>query len=668
MNSFVNKLLCKGDVDESSGAELWDEDAVGLTHVGEAVHKVLARHHNNYHHKMWNVTRGKVVGSVHQTPMNVWGSSKDPKKNNDDWFPEKMAEIIGRTEKWCDIMSLGPPDGKFMTDFKAAIEKIAERSKTAEDTIIVRLLVGNIVGMPVNCTAVLKALTKDVPQDANMRVWVGAWRKGFSWNHAKLIAVDGVYLHTGGHNLWDQHYLKNNPVHDLSIELEGSVTRDGHRFANLQWEFIERNQRTCIGSCVDNMPDAMPTVLKTRVTVSEWPEGVADTFPPMFTKAVVAKTANYSRRNSTLEKDGVIDKGVPMITIGRLGTMVYRHRSADDAIIAMINSSQKIIRLVLQDIGPVTVPGTKRALPGLKWPKAYLAAIGEAIYQRGVDVEMVVSNPNSIPGGLKGTEANYGNGWSCVDVAAEIIKSIKKKHAEVDDGKLRAMVIDNLRICFLRHDKKGKYKDGKTIGLHSKHFIVDDVSTYIGSQNLYMCDLAEWGVVIDSEAEVKKIKEDYFDPMWADSYTGEDVDVEKVMDGLKIDRDGEQTWLEYIRQNDAQHMMPHGPSEYLCVDEVEVHAAAVGVLSAEKGEAPQDKADEADTEMDDTPTPTPVSSKEVEDSPEVDTTSSPEKTPENATKTNVDNEVKQDPTCGVLCGITDSMKLAECMNPVKASA
>ena len=79
MNSFVNKLLCKGDVDESSGAELWDEDAVGLTHVGEAVHKVLARHHNNYHHKMWNVTRGKVVGSVHQTPMNVWGSSKDPK-------------------------------------------------------------------------------------------------------------------------------------------------------------------------------------------------------------------------------------------------------------------------------------------------------------------------------------------------------------------------------------------------------------------------------------------------------------------------------------------------------------------------------------------------------------------------------------------------------------
>lgn len=598
MNSFVNKLFCNKGDDESSGDEVFDAEAVGLTYVGDAVHKVLGSKHNHYHEKMWNVTSGKVVGSVHQTPLNVWGSSKDPEEGNDDWFPEKMGEIISRTEKWCDIMSLGPPDGKFTSEFKAAIEKVAERSKTAKDTIIVRLLVGNIVGMPVNCSAVLKALTEDLPQDANMQVWVGAWRKGFSWNHAKLIAVDGVFLHTGGHNLWDQHYLKNNPVHDLSVEFEGSVARDGHRFANLQWEFIQQKQETCIGGCVDMMPDAMPTVLKTRVTVSEWPEGVANTFPPVFTKKKVAKTANYSRMNSNVEKEGLVDS-VPMITIGRLGTMIYKYRSADDAIIAMINSSQKIIRLVLQDIGPVTVPGTKKALPGLKWPKAYLAAIGEAIYQRGVDIEMVVSNPNSIPGGLKGTEANYGNGWSCCDVAAEIIKSIKKNHADVDDGRLRAMVTDNLRICFCRHDKNSMYEDGKTIGLHSKHFIVDDVSTYIGSQNLYMCDLAEWGVIIDSEAEVKKIKEDYFDPMWEDSYTGEDVDVQTVMDELDIDRDGEQTWLDYVRQNDAQHMMAHGGNEFLSVDEVELLAAEMSTRNVVKDKI-FGKGGDVATELDET--------------------------------------------------------------------
>mmetsp|Transcript_29558 Transcript_29558/g.53613 ORF Transcript_29558/g.53613 Transcript_29558/m.53613 type:complete len:756 (-) Transcript_29558:108-2375(-) len=548
MNSFVDQLLCRKHDDESSGDELHDKDAVNLSHVGEAVHQVLGRHHNRHHKSMWNVTTGKIIGSVDDTPKSVWDTAADPGTGNDDWFPEKLAEIIGRTEAWCDVMSLGPPDGKFLTAFQTAMQTLAERSKTTENPIVIRMLFGNIAGMPVNCSKVIKALTKDLPKDNKLHIWVGAWRKGFSWNHAKLIAVDGVYLHTGGHNLWDAHYLSNNPVHDLSMELEGKVARDGHRFANQQWEFIESKQSTCVGCVIDTMPDYLPLVLRTRVTVSEWPKDTVPVFPPRFTTSRVANTANQSR---------LADKAtdVPLISIGRQGSMVFRSRPSDDAIIAMINSSQTIIRLVLQDLGPVCLPGTKKALPGLKWPKEYLAAIGKAIYERGVDVEMVLSNPNSIPGGLKGTEANYGNGWDCVDVAAEIIKRIQKQYSEVDDAKLRAMVVDNLRICYVRHDKSSQYEDGNTIGLHSKHLIVDDKCCYIGSQNLYMCDLAEWGIVVDSEDEVKKIMNDYFLPMWENSYTGEDVDVERVMDGLNVDRDGENTMFSGMQS--TEQLMPH---------------------------------------------------------------------------------------------------------------
>ena len=103
---------------------------------------------------------------------------------------------------------------------------------------------------------------------------------------------------------------------------------------------------------------------------------------------------------------------------------------------------------------------------------------------------MVVSNPNSIPGGLKGTEANYGNGWSCVDVAAEIIKAIQQQHMRINDTRLRALIADKLKICFIRHHKSSSYADGMSIGLHSKHFIVDDKCCYIGSQNLYLCDVS----------------------------------------------------------------------------------------------------------------------------------------------------------------------------------
>ena len=71
----------------------------------------------------------------------------------------------------------------------------------------------------------------------------------------------------------------------------------------------------------------------------------------------------------------------------------------------------------------------------------------------------------------------------------------------------------------------------------AKHFIIDDICCYIGSQNLYICDLAEWGIVIDKEEAVKKIKAEYWDEMWKVSYTQEDCDVDDVMDGLNINRD-----------------------------------------------------------------------------------------------------------------------------------
>ncbi|KAL7547626.1 hypothetical protein ACHAWF_010914 [Thalassiosira exigua] len=615
MNSFVDLLFCRKHDDESYGDEICDRGAVGLSHVGEAIHTVLGKRHGRHHHSMWNVTRGKVIGSIDYTPKNVWDASDDPMSGNDDWLPEKLAEIISRTEAWCDIMSLGPPDGKFLTAFQTALQKLAERSKTSERPIVVRMLFGNIAGMPVNCNGVIKALTKGLPCDSKLQVWVGAWRKGFSWNHAKLIAVDGVYLHTGGHNLWCAHYLSNNPVHDLSMEMEGMIALDGHRFANQQWQFIETKQSTCIGCCVDAMPDSLPLALRTRVTVSEWPKGAVTVFPPQFKKTTVAGTQQLRAVNPAPH--------IPLISIGRQGTMVSKSRPSDDAITAMINSAKTIIRLVLQDLGPVCIPRTKKALPGLIWPKEYLSAIGEAIYERGVDIEMVLSNPNSIPGGLKGTEANYGNGWDCVDVAAEIIKAIQKLHADVEDARLRTMVKDNLRICFIRHDKSSNYEDGKTIGLHSKHFIVDDRCCYVGSQNLYMCDLAEWGVVIDNEVEVRKIMDDYFLPMWRNSYTGEDADVDKVMDGLDVDRDGEHTSMFHHQTTEEANMMPHGiGSEFYGIEKT--NSDVTGDTDQSPESIPVvDKDEKERTEDGDSPT---VRDDDGETAPEADPSLNPNST------------------------------------------
>lgn len=509
------------------GVDATDNSAEKMSHVGAAAYEVLRTRHNWHHHKLWNVSSGKVIGELHQTPnANQYTTQDNLDDGHDDWFPQKMGEIMSRTKVWCDVMSLGPPDGLFMDAFKSALTTISENAQDREMPVIIRLMFGNIVGMPVNCDAVMKELTKDLPENPNLNIWVGAWRNGSSWNHAKVIAVDGRYLHTGGHNMWDQHYLKSNCVHDVSLEMEGRVTNDGHLFANAQWAFIEKKQSGIAGQCAENLPDSMPLVWKNRVIVSEYPRDQASEFPPAFYRSLVP----------FYEKE---EDYVPIISMGRSGTLVYRDRPSDDAFIAMIDSAQKIVRLTLQDLGPVCVPNTKVCLPGLSWPKPYLDAFARALWDRGVDIEIVLSNPGSIPNGLTPLDACYGNGWSCNDVASEIIKRIKKQVPDADPGDLRKKVEENLRVCFIRHAQCPTYPDGGSIGLHSKFFIVDDVAAYTGSQNLYECDLAEWGVLVDDADATWKMISEYWEPMWKSSFTGEDCDVHTVMDGLDIDRDGE---------------------------------------------------------------------------------------------------------------------------------
>jgi phosphatidylserine/phosphatidylglycerophosphate/cardiolipin synthase-like enzyme len=140
---------------------------------------------------------------------------------------------------------------------------------------------------------------------------------------------------------------------------------------------------------------------------------------------------------------------------------------------------------------------------------------------------------------------------------------------------LRKKVEKNLHVCFIRQKRGRAYANGLTIGMHAKHFIIDDTCTYIGSQNFYICDLAEWGVVIDDEATTKRMVSEYWGPMWSVSYTGEDCDVQAVMDGLSINRDGEKMtvdqrrqWMKQAKAKQQGHLPPN-LEMYMSCDEDE---------------------------------------------------------------------------------------------------
>eukprot|EP00929_Paragymnodinium_shiwhaense_P060862 TRINITY_DN30385_c0_g2_i1.p1 TRINITY_DN30385_c0_g2~~TRINITY_DN30385_c0_g2_i1.p1 ORF type:complete len:587 (-),score=102.44 TRINITY_DN30385_c0_g2_i1:193-1953(-) len=533
----VRTLSPSDSEDEDQLADAVHDEA--LSYVGKAVTESLRRWHWIQHERCWNINWGTVVGECAQTPSRQYWGQRDilPANEHSDWFPQKMYEIITRAEHWVDVCSLTQPDGKFFDAFKAAIEKLAENAEGKAAPITVRLLFGNIVGMPTNPDGLIRRLTEDVSEDANLNLWIGSWRKGLSWNHSKIIAVDGLYLFTGGHNLWDAHYLKKDPIHDLSMEVYGPVAEDGHCFANEMWSFIKQEQNGIVGAMAAHLPDWMELANWSRVAVSEWPEGEVDIFPPLYTRG------QYGYHPKLKDM-------VPMIPIGRLGAL---HRfqltanPADTAIVAMLESAQDIIQMSLQDLGPLTMPfpnssGLCYSIPGGVWPKAYLKAMATAIADRGVDVEIILSNPHAIPGGENPNFTNYGNGWTCEDCASEIIKMIKQERPdEHSDDELRTVVKENLRIVYMKQQRASgnDWPDGQRIGNHAKFFIVDKQAYYLGSQNMYIANLAEWGVIVDDAAMTEKLMNEYWNPCWRESYTEADCDVDKVMDGLDISRDGE---------------------------------------------------------------------------------------------------------------------------------
>jgi phosphatidylserine/phosphatidylglycerophosphate/cardiolipin synthase-like enzyme len=192
-----------------------------------------------------------------------------------------------------------------------------------------------------------------------------------------------------------------------------------------------------------------------------------------------------------------------------------------------------------------------------------MGALGRGMLERGVKVDIVLSNASCVPGNLSPLEAIYGNGWSCADVASEIIKTMRDLD-DVDDATLRRTVENDLRVCTLKQGNLESWipdgDESKRMGNHAKFFLIDDRAYYIGSQNLYVADLAEWGVFVDDAATTKRCLDEYWNPMWKYSYTKDDCDVDEVMDGLDVDRDGEDprhASQETMAQAEAAHRMAH---------------------------------------------------------------------------------------------------------------
>eukprot|EP00928_Gymnodinium_smaydae_P071975 TRINITY_DN55430_c0_g1_i1.p1 TRINITY_DN55430_c0_g1~~TRINITY_DN55430_c0_g1_i1.p1 ORF type:complete len:554 (+),score=92.80 TRINITY_DN55430_c0_g1_i1:69-1730(+) len=481
-----------------------------FSHVGKAALQTLFLKHLFQNGKAWSATSGQITGEILQTPPSRYWGCAEPAPGHSDGFPQKFYDTIIKAQHWVDISSLSPPNGKFEEAMRNAITKVALSGRA----VTFRIFFGNVIGSSVKVKAVMDSLLRDVPADSKIKVWVGSYRKEFSWNHSKIVAVDGVYLLQGGHNMWEADYLMKNPVHDISMTLEGDCAVAAHRYCNTTWKWMIKEKKGFECGCI---PISWLTFCRFSVDVNlaHYP-AAEQAFPPMYKepkmllRSYVAENSNLSE-NRTLAAQ--LDSGVPMIAIGRHGAI--GKSPSDDAITALLYSAKQSLYLSQQDLGPLTLPssidfGDVSPMPGGKWPEAYLKAVVDCL-DRGVQVNIVLSNPN---GGPKG---GYGYGWTTEDVGAEIMRVYKKQTGK-DESAIQQVFDHHLAITYIRC-KVGchSYPDGCMIGNHAKMFIVDEVAFYMGSQNLYLCNLAEWGLVVDDKDSTEKLLAEYWRPLWNQS-------------------------------------------------------------------------------------------------------------------------------------------------------
>jgi phosphatidylserine/phosphatidylglycerophosphate/cardiolipin synthase-like enzyme len=399
-----------------------------------------------------------------------------------DFLYDHMYRVMVSAERYVDVASLGPPDGRFESAMRNAVTYLANSGRP----VLVRFIFGNypVIGT-VKTKEVLARLTRDAPISSQAQVFVGSYYSHTfppSWNHSKIVAVDGRTAIVGGHNLWDPHYLTTNPVHDLSMRLEGPAAIDAHAFASEQWDY------TC------STMTAL-TCFAGTVCSHGWQAGAisTDCAPALDVSAFTPDKPGDSRT----------------IAMGRLAYVDSSNMSneADTAFLAMLGAARTSIKISQQDLGPLKLLTTN-------WPDALFAQMGVAMV-RGVDVYIVLSNLDGLPGGLEGLAASYSNGWTLEEVGTRIRDYIEQNPppGAPSGVALRDLICQRLHLAPLRFSSEDTW-DGIPFPNHAKLVMIDDQAFYIGSQNQYPADLTEYGFMIDDTRAAATVVSSYWNPLW----------------------------------------------------------------------------------------------------------------------------------------------------------
>ncbi len=399
-----------------------------------------------------------------------------------DLVVDRFYKLVAQARHVVDITVLQPPpDGRFVAALRNALTTLARGGKA----VTVRLLVGQY---PLDGGTSVSALMAELIRDAKavpnsqLKVHVGAmWSclggadcASFSWNHAKIVAVDGKTALVGGHNMWSRDYLIEEPVHDLSAQLRGPAAIDASRFADRLWQFVcdhtGRDGAVQIVSYVGG-EDALGTACLSQLPLpAPVPAGA-----------------------------------ISVLSVGRLGAGITADfaNQGDLARDLMLGAARHTIRLVQQDLA------FKKGRLDALYPESTLERLADFLLSTQGNVYIVLSNPGSV----SRSGFDYSNGVT-VGAVAQKIRQVARGRSSLSDTNLDNLLCQRLHMAPLRFGPDATWPGNRPIGNHSKLWMMDDRAFYVGSDNFYPVDLQEFGYIIDDRAAAAELLRSYWTPLW----------------------------------------------------------------------------------------------------------------------------------------------------------
>ncbi|MDX3764028.1 phospholipase D-like domain-containing protein [Streptomyces sp. AK02-04a] len=471
---------------------------------------------------IWERTSGNRLDPASwllQTP-GCWEDAGCKDRSGTKRLLAKMTGDISRATRTIDISSLAPfPDGGFQDAIVAGLEAAVASGHRLK----VRILVGaapvyHMNVLPLRYRDDLRRKLGPAAEDITLNVASMTTSKtSFSWNHSKLLVVDGESAIAGGINDWKGDYLDtDHPVTDVDLALSGPAAGTAGRYLDRLWKWTCRN-RTNIADvwyvasdgadCMAGMEQE--TNLRTVPATGDVPViavgglgvGIEDAD---FASAWHPTSPNKSETRCTigLHDHTNQDRGYDTVN------------PEESALRALISSATHHIEISQQDLNATCPP-----LP--RYDERIYDALAAKLVA-GVKVRIVVSDP-----------ANRGavgsGGYSQIKSLSEISDVLRSRLTRItgDEHSATAALCSNLQLATFRSSASEKWADGHPYAQHHKLVSVDDSAFYIGSKNLYPAWLQDFGYIVESPNAAQQLDTQILSPQWAHSKETATVDYEQ---------------------------------------------------------------------------------------------------------------------------------------------